>query len=540
MKIKNSLLLVGLLGVLASCGGTPTTATPTNTPTTVAPTTTVVPTTTATPTTTVAPTQKPTTAPAADATVTGLKVENLKIASGEAFASHSLKVIGVYSDGAEQELDASKYEVTLPSESVAKLGIKSEVTVKLKENASISNTVSYDVYARLEGELGKQVNSKVKTEPEYVIQGEEFVLGEDVSFAGGFAAAIKAGNEGSVTLTFVSATNASGEFTVRMSNSNLQKTDDGYYYMEALRMNTILDLTINGKAIAISDDVIIPGTPVYTIEKSYAPCYGVYHNITFKNVEFEAGLNNIKFSFKPSTIGGTSCWDESPSEGNIDYVDVITKGSVVTGDIASIRVDEKFVPNYADKLEDTVVIATTTTNQELTLEKSQVTIVDADDATNAYYLEKTNNLKVTLVNDSSITCTYSYEIAKEYLSKVKWEDIEIDEANSKVYWTFEFNNRGYTADQYRLFDGSTTFAPAEVETTLFTIKFKIDVTNFSAATYYPHAQYTVDGVTTMYPEHKNGDLLVGASQYNAAAGGTFNGKTYSLVVNWGMATLVVA
>ena len=81
---------------------------------------------------------------------------------------------------------------------------------------------------------------------------------------------------------------------------------------------------------------------------------------------------------------------------------------------------------------------------------------------------------------------------------------------------------------------------ALTETTLFTIKFKIDVTNYAPNTYFPHAEYTVDGKTTKYPEHKNGDLLVTSSQYNASAGGTLNGKTYSLNLEWDMANLVIA
>ena len=91
-----------------------------------------------------------------------------------------------------------------------------------------------------------------------------------------------------------------------------------------------------------------------------------------------------------------------------------------------------------------------------------------------------------------------------------------------------------------MFDGTFTFEPTIVETTVFTIKFKIDISNYDAKTYYPHAEYTVDGVTTKYYAHKNGDLIVNASQFNADASASLNGKNYSLKTEWNMATLIVA
>ena len=438
MKI-NKLLLICLFTILVSCGSSPTTVTPT--------------------TTTLTPTTIPTTATSVNAVITGLKVENLSIVEGNEFKTHVLKVLGVYSNGTEKELDSNDYDVVFPSDLIARLGIKSEVTIILKSDENIKTTVSYDVSARLEGELGKTVNSTIKTEPEYTLNGDNYVVGKNVSFAGGFGKAVNSGSEGSVTLSFVSVTNTTGGFTIRMSNSNLQITNDGYYYMRDLKMNTIIDLTINNTPVAINDNIVIPGTPVYTLEKDYVPCYGIYHNINFENIAFRAGINDIKISFKPSTISEINYWEESPSEGNIDYVDVHTSGEEVSGEISSIRVDERFAPKYADLIEDTIVIATTSDNKELVLNKTQVNIVDSEDSGNIYYVYKRNNVKVTLIGNEEVSCLFTFEIAKEYITKLKWEDIEIDTTNNKVYWTFEFNNRGYTADQYRLFDGSTTFVP---------------------------------------------------------------------------------
>ena len=545
-----AMLMSCLTGFAVGCGEVAsTTVTPTTTATpttTVAPTSTVKPTTTGTPTTTIAPTStvKPTTAAPTTATPTisdivSLKVEGERIVDGTEFASHKLKVIAVNKNGEEAELSEDKYDIALPTETKAKLGVKYEAKVTLKENPSISKTFVYEVVTRLQGEHGKSVNGKVVTEPEYVFDGENFILGEDVTSVGGFAKSVNSDKEGSVSLSFNSKTNSNAELTIRMSNSNLQSTEDGYYFMEDLQMNTIIDISVNGSNIDIGDDVIIPGTPIYSLEKAYAPLYGIYHNITFDNINLKAGINDIKISFKKSTINGLNHWKESPSEGNIDYLDICTVGSTISNDISSIRVDEKFVPNYGTKIADTVVIGTSG-NTDIMLDNSQVTIVDIEDENNEYYIFKNNKIKVSLNDNSAINCDWTYEIAKTYSSVIKWEDIELDEANSKVYWVFEFENRGYEASQYKLFDGTFTFVPTIIETTLLTIKFKIDISDYSAKTYYPHAEYTVDGVTTKYFAHKNGDLLVNATQYNANATASLNGKNYSLKLEWGMANLVVA
>ena len=209
----------------------------------------------------------------------------------------------------------------------------------------------------------------------------------------------------------------------------------------------------------------------------------------------------------------------------------------IEGEVRSIYIPDTFTPNYATKLSATPVIAVVGT-EEFELDPSLVRIINANDPKNEHYLFGDNSVTVQLKDNPDVSFTKVFTIPTEYSSVLNY--VDLIEENGKVYWTFEFENRGYTADQYRIFDGTNTFVPEQVEETIKTIKFKIDVTSYGNATYYPHASYTVDGVTTLYTAHKNGDLLVSDGRWNKDKTINLNGKTYKLTLNYNMATLVVS
>jgi hypothetical protein len=84
-----------------------------------------------------------------------------------------------------------------------------------------------------------------------------------------------------------------------------------------------MDLYVNDELVSIGDNVILAGCGPHTDD---APLYNVYSTFTFKDIPFKLGTNNVRFEFKPSTIGELTYYGETPSTLNIDYVDTVSNG----------------------------------------------------------------------------------------------------------------------------------------------------------------------------------------------------------------------
>ncbi|HBK02457.1 MAG TPA: hypothetical protein DDY77_05470, partial [Clostridiales bacterium] len=90
---------------------------------------------------------------------------------------------------------------------------------------------------------------------------------------GGFSEAVNKGNEASVTYTYNADVSGYMDLTIRSANGNVR--NEGGYFMAPLQVNTVTDISVNGKPYEIADDVIVPGFSVKADKMAYA--YGVYN-----------------------------------------------------------------------------------------------------------------------------------------------------------------------------------------------------------------------------------------------------------------------
>ena len=203
----------------------------------------------------------------------------------------------------------------------------------------------------------------------------------------------------------------------------------------------------------------------------------------------------------------------------------------------SLVIDELFTPSYGVELSSTPVKAVVD-GVEIPLTIDQYTITNSNDPNNKNYLFGDNYITVILKSDTSIVTSKLFNIKTQYFTDIKY--IDLVQVNNRIYWIFEFDNIGYTSDQYRLFDGSTTFKHEEVEKTVTTIKLRVDITDFAKKQYWPHAQLTVGGTTTTYPAHENGDIIVSNDKWAKDKTIKAYNKTYKLVLSYDMASLVIS
>lgn len=203
----------------------------------------------------------------------------------------------------------------------------------------------------------------------------------------------------------------------------------------------------------------------------------------------------------------------------------------------SIVIDELFTPSYGVELSSTPVKAVVD-GVEIPLTTDQYTITNSNDPNNKNYLFGDNYITVILKYDTSIIVSKLFNIKTQYFTDIKYVDLQ--QVNSRIYWIFEFENIGYTSEQYRLFDGSNTFKHEEIEKTITTIKLRVDVTDFAKNQYWPHAQLTVGGTTTNYPAHKNGDIVISNNEWAKDKTIKAYNKTYKLTLSYNMASLVIS
>ena len=461
------------------------------------------------------------------------------VQQGQKLSNTQMEINAVYESGNRLFLDQSEYTVS-GSNTVAKFGKAYNVTVTYNENPALTISTGVIVRATLQGENGIIVGGSSKTETEYVVvDGVITSTYKNISFAGNFGKTVLNGGEGSLTLTINSESAVVGNITMRCGNSyccfvnGVDKADG--YRMLPLQINTIMDLTVNGVEVAIPDSVILKGTD---INKDYAPLYGIYYEFTFENIALEAGANVIKFSFKSSTVGAMTCWNESPSTMNIDYVNFDTVGNDIPDNFAIEQIE--LSSNY------TVTVGTRFTNIKppviAILEDGTRVLVPSDQfnftvtggAAGATYT-KYGKYTVTATLKSNPAVTASTEIE---LVGIKILNARLEQEGDRVYYVFSGECYGYTAEDLMFFDGSKMY-DIIAEFTETTVTFKIDVTLLTpGTTVYPHLR--VKG--TVYYNggaNNNGDIRDNGLTFTNGQKITYNGQTYTIVKEWEMPVLKV-
>ncbi len=468
-------------------------------------------------------------------------VDGAIVNAGDVIANASMEVNAVYESGNRKPLTSDEYTVG-GTVGAVEFGKMYELTVSY--NADTSKTAKTNVVVRqtVQGEDGEIVGGVTKTETEYkVIDGVITALDNTVTFAGNFAATVLKGEDASLTLTINSAAQTVGNITVRCSNSyNVYANGsnaDGGYMMQPLQINTILDLTVNGKEVQVPATVILRGCGPY---ESYAPLYGIYYEFTFEDVQLDAGVNKVKFDFKRSTTGAVNCWGESPSTLNIDYVHFDTLGSEIPDEytITGIEISEGFVPEYGQRFDEVniPVIAVLDNGTKIGISKElyDIEISGGKEGDEVFKFGK-YTVTATMKDDPSMKASIEVEVAEFEHFVVLTAGVEI--VDGRVLYVFTGESVGYEADDIVFFDGTTIY-PITIEFGETTFRFYVDVTDTGyGTTYWPHLR--LDGVNYENGENKNGDVFGSGIKFTDGQYVTNGGKVYTITTQYSMPTLVV-
>ena len=462
------------------------------------------------------------------------------VQSGDKLSNTAMEINAVYESGNRLPLDKSQYTVS-GGNTVAKFGKAYKISVSYTQNPAISLSTGVIVRSTLQGEDGRIVGGSRNTETEYaVVDGVITSLGKSVSFAGNFGKTVLSGGEGSLTLTINSESAVIGNITMRCGNSyccfvNGANKNDGYR-MLPLQINTILDLTVNGKEIAIPDNVVLKGTDIH---RDYAPLYGIYYEFTFENIALDPGANTVKFSFKSSTAGAMNCWNESPSTMNIDYVNFDTVGNEIpeTFTIDKIEISPNYTVAVGGRISDIKppVVATLANGTKILLATDlfnfSVTGGAVGETTTKY---GKYTVTATLKSDPSVTATGDVEFVGMKILKAG-----VEQEGDKVYYVFSGNAWGYTAEDLMFFDGSKMFdLITEFDGGKFT--FKIDVTNLTPGTkIYPHLRIK-GAVYYNGGANNNGDIRGNGLTFTSGQSVTYNGQVYKIIKEYEMPVLEVS
>ena len=230
-----------------------------------------------------------------------------------------VNVVGIYENGDRELLPTNNYQI-IADDVVAIFGKK--YSIKIKYNENISKEVPVIIRKHVEGENTNIVGGGVVNEPEYIFEDGVFTKLDNITSAGGFGGSVRDNKDAYISFNVDSFIDTSSDITLRCGNSYLIQENNAYY-MKPLQINTIADLSINGKNIEIPDNVVLKGCGP---NEAYAPLYGVYYEFTFTDIHLDAGSNEIRLTFKSSTEGAINYWNESPSTMNIDYINIDTKG----------------------------------------------------------------------------------------------------------------------------------------------------------------------------------------------------------------------
>ncbi len=461
--------------------------------------------------------------------------------AGNPIDTATMEVNAVYESGNRRPLSRDEYTVEAVSG-----GVEFGRTYRLKAsyNDDPTKTAEKDVKVRkaVEGEDGIIVGGSVNTETEYaIIDGVITELDNDVSFAGGFSKAVLDGEAANLTLLVNAAAATVGDVTVRCSNSyNVYyngSNSSGGYAMKPLQINTILDLTVNGREVKVPATVILRGCGPY---ETYAPLYGIYYEFTFEGVQLDAGVNNVKFNFKKSTVGATNCWGESPSTLNIDRVYFDSYGSEIPDQytIVGLEISNTFTVEYGTAFDevDVPVVAVIDNGTRIGLSKDLYDVtVTGENATDDSFGFGKHVIKVTLKENPSITVSHNIDIPVFQHFVVLTAGVEV--VDERVLYYFTGESIGYKAEDVEFFDGATVY-PIEFTINGTSFRFCVDVTDATVGhTYWPHLR--LDGINYENGANAAGDVRDRGLTFTNGQSVALNGKIYTITTQYSMPTLVV-
>lgn len=427
-------------------------------------------------------------------------VKNIELASkayafvGQNLNQTDVKVLGNYESGNKVLLNENQYRI-ISKDQVVQLGKAYQVTIEYSETIKLTSPVI--VRQHLEGEDGDIVGGRKNTEKEYIFENGVFhETDTDVSFVGSFALAVSNNQESSLTYSIDSLTDITSNITMRCGNSYLV-WENNQYYMKPLQINTILDLTVNGEMVDIDNDVILKGCGPIDASKGYAPLYGVYYEFTFEDVKLAVGSNEIKLSFKNSTEGAKTCWNESPSTMNIDYINIDSHGVEIPDNPSIKKIEFGKDPKLefgtqVSKL-NLSIIAVLANNLKILLDKSlyDIKIEGLEDGED--YISIGNyKLIVTLKNNPSLKLEKEFIVEPLRLeaenAELFGERVKIDSANEYIIKDGEYISGDMISTAYGM-DYGTTHGGASL-----TFKFNAIEGNYSLNAKLDNAYYFEDGI----------------------------------------------
>lgn len=251
-----------------------------------------------------------------DAEVTLASHETL----GSAIAGGEYPVTFICDNGLLYYAGIDQFDITVsPSASLdgkGKIGEQYTLEAKLKDGDA-GFSVKVNVSEVLEAEDAAIVGGKATTE-------------SGLTFAGNFNTNKYAENY--VEFTFDYYKSEKRDLTLRVSNGYLlQNEETKMYRMGELQLNTIMDITVNGSAYALADDVKLAESAENANSTSL---YGNFEDVVLEDVSLKEGTNTIRVALKLSTVDQTTCWANSGPYGlefespvvNIDKI-TVTKDS---------------------------------------------------------------------------------------------------------------------------------------------------------------------------------------------------------------------
>ena len=460
--------------------------------------------------------------------------------SGSQLSDTDMEVNAVYESGNRKLLGKDEYTV-VGGEAVAKLGKAYKIAVSYNENPALTLTADVIVRSTVQGEHGVIVGGGVKSENEFaVVDGVITDMKTSVSFAGDFAGSVKAGHEGSLTLTVVSESAVLANVTMRCGNSYCcyanGKDASAGYIMQPLQVNTILDLIVNGEVVAIPNSVVLKGSGP---SGSYAPLFGIYYEFTFEGIALEPGANSIQVSFKNSTNGAVNLWGESPSSMNIDYINVDTLGSEVPEnyEIAALELSANYqvgINQAINKIKPPVIAVLPDGTRILApteLVDLQVTGGDPGEGLTKY---GAYTVTATLKSNPAITVTKTFDIIG-----IRVLNASVELQGDRVYYIFSGNAWGYTAEDFMFFNeigGKIIQYDTIVELDGSKFTFKIDVTDLTpdSPILWPHLKVKGNNY-----QGGNGDIKGNGLKFKDKQEVILNGQIYRIVREWDMPSLRV-
>lgn len=468
-------------------------------------------------------------------------VDKAIVIAGRPLSEAEISVNAVYANGNRRPLSKDEYYLSGSDETTV-FGKKHSLIISYAEDLTIITKADVIVRQTVQGESGVIVGGSVKTEAEYkVIDGVITQTENSVKFAGGFSETVLKGGNAYIVFSINSATDAVGSITMRCANSynvfanGVDKTDG--YVMKPLQINTILDLTINGREVSVPASVVLKGCGPYV---DYAPLYGIYYEFTFENIQLDAGVNEVKFNFKHSTVGATNCWGESPSTLNIDYVNFDTQGDVIPENYTITGLDFTGVSTvqFGTPVSDfkANVVGITDRGQRVAISEDlyDIRIEGLSPDAEVFSFGKFTVI-ATLKSNPEIQAQLEFVTEEFQMFEVLHAGVEI--RGNKVYYVFTGECAKYDEEDVVFFDGSAIFGYT-VSIADYKFEILVDVTDLAPMTIYPHlslagVNYDNGGA------NQKGDIRGRGLKYTEGERVSFGGKTYIIATEYSMPTLVI-